>query len=194
MPDEMPPPREITDAAALRALAHPLRQRILRALAENGPATSTALGALLGENTGATSYHLRQLAEHGFIEEAPELAKGKERWWRSPPKDLRYRMHGDQSPELRQLLEGLFAQHLAEDIAMFQQFEAERAELGEWADIMPFSRGAVYATPAEIEEFFEDYLLLLKRFQATHQQNRPGARRVLTRFLAFPAPGATSAE
>ncbi|GGL22402.1 ArsR/SmtB family transcription factor [Nocardia jinanensis] len=193
MPEEIPP-REIADPAALRALAHPLRQRILRALAENGPATSTALGALLGENTGATSYHLRQLAEHGFIEEAPELAKGKERWWRSPAKDLRYRMDREQSPEVRELLEGLFAQHLAEDIEMFQRFEAERAGLGEWADIMPFSRGAIYATPAEIEEFFEDYLTLLKRFQATHQQDRPGTRRVLTRFLAFPAPGATSAE
>ncbi|MGW5386540.1 ArsR/SmtB family transcription factor [Nocardia sp. NPDC003963] len=193
MPDEVPP-REITDPAALRALAHPLRQRLLRALAENGPATSTALAALLGENTGATSYHLRQLAEHGFIEEAPELAKGKERWWRSLPKDLRYRMDREQSPEVTELLERLFAQHLAEDIEMFQRFEAERAGLGEWADIMPFSRGAVYATPAEIEEFFEDYLTLLERFQATHQQDRPGARRVLTRFLAFPAPGATSAE
>ncbi|WP_227998042.1 winged helix-turn-helix domain-containing protein [Nocardia australiensis] len=193
MPDEIPP-REITDPAALRALAHPLRQRILRALAENGPATSTALAAALGENTGATSYHLRQLAEHGFIEEAPELAKGKERWWRSPPKDLRYRMDREQSPELRELMEGLVAQHIAEDIEMFQRFEAQRAELGEWADIMPFSRGAIYATPAELEEFFEDYLTLLKSFQATHQQDRPGARRVLTRFLAFPAPGTTSAE
>lgn len=193
MPAEIPP-REITDPAALRALAHPLRQRILRALAENGPATSTTLGELLGENTGATSYHLRQLAEHGFIEEAPELAKGKERWWRSPPKDLRYRMDRERSPEVRELLEGLFAQHIAEDIEMFQQYEAQRTELGEWADILPFSRGAVYATPAEIEEFFEDYLTLLKRFQATHRQGRPGTRRVLTRFLAFPAPGSTSAE
>ncbi|MEV6280253.1 helix-turn-helix domain-containing protein [Nocardia sp. NPDC051832] len=193
MADEVVP-RQITDPAALRALAHPLRQRILRALSENGPATSTALGAVLGENTGATSYHLRQLAEHGFIEEAPELAKGKERWWRSPPKDLRFRMDQETSPELRELLEGLFAQHIAEDVEMFQRFQAERAELGEWADVMPFSRGAVYATPAELEEFFEDYLRLLKDFQATHSRDRPGARRVLTRFLAFPAPGATSAE
>ncbi|MEU8898667.1 helix-turn-helix domain-containing protein [Nocardia sp. NPDC048505] len=187
MTDEVPP-REITDSAALRALAHPLRQRILRALAENGPSTSTALGARLGENTGATSYHLRRLAEHGFIEEAPELAKGKERWWRSPPKDLRYTVTQETSPELRELLEGLFAQHIAEDVEMFQRFQAERADLGDWADVMPFSRGAVYATPAELSEFFEDYLRLLKNFQATHDRDRPGTRRVLTRFLAFPAP------
>ncbi|MFF2086690.1 ArsR/SmtB family transcription factor [Nocardia sp. NPDC058176] len=194
MADEIPAPREISDPAALRALAHPLRQRILRALAENGPSTATALGALLGENTGATSYHLRQLAEHGFIEEAPELAKGKERWWRSPPKDLRYRMDRAQSPELRGLLEGLFEQHIADDVAAFQQYQAERDELGEWADMMPFSRGAIYATPAELEAFFEDYLTLLKRFQATHDRDRPGTRRVLTRFLAFPAPRTTPAE
>ncbi|MFD4357434.1 ArsR/SmtB family transcription factor [Nocardia sp. NPDC058518] len=193
MADEVPP-REITDPAALRALAHPLRQRILRALAENGPATATALGARLGENTGATSYHLRQLAEHGFIEEAPELAKGKERWWRSPPRDLRYRMDKDQSPEMRELLEGLVAQHITDDIEMFQRFQAERAELGEWADMMPFSRGAIYATPAELEEFFEDYMALLKRFQQSHPQDRPGTRRVLTRFLAFPAPRTNTAD
>ncbi|MFD3706702.1 ArsR/SmtB family transcription factor [Nocardia sp. NPDC058658] len=183
------PPREITDPAALRALAHPLRQRILRALAEHGPATATALAARLEENTGATSYHLRQLAEHGFIEEAPELAKGKERWWRSPPKDLRYRLDKDQSPEMRELLEGLVAQHITEDIESFQRFRAERDHLGDWADAMPFSRGAIYATREELDAFCEDYLALLKRFQSTHAEGRPGTRRVLTRFIAFPAPG-----
>lgn len=193
MVDEIPP-REITDPAALRALAHPLRQRILRALAEKGPATATALGAQLGQNTGATSYHLRQLAEHGFIEEAPELAKGKERWWRSPPKDLRYRLDKDQSPELRELLEGLVTQHIADDVELFQRFRAERAELGEWADTMPFSRGAIYATREELDDFCEEYLALLKRFQATHAEGRPGARRVLTRFIAFPAPGMNDSQ
>ncbi|MFC4373009.1 helix-turn-helix domain-containing protein [Nocardia halotolerans] len=193
MADEVPP-REITDPAALRALAHPLRQRILRALAESGPATATALGAQLGHNTGATSYHLRRLAEHSFIEEAPELAKGKERWWRSPRKDLRYRMDREQSPEMRELMEGLVAQHITEDVELFQRFRAERAELGEWADMMPFSRGDIYATPTELEEFFEEYMTLLKRFQQSHQQDRPGARRVLTRFLAFPAPGPSAGE
>ncbi|MBC7300133.1 MAG: helix-turn-helix domain-containing protein [Nocardia sp.] len=193
MADEVPP-REITDPAALRALAHPLRQRILRVLAENGPATATALADRLDENTGATSYHLRQLAEHGFIEEAPELAKGKERWWRSPPKDLRYRLDKGQSPEMRELLEGLVAQHITDDIEMFQRFRDEREQLGDWGDVMPFSRGAIYATREELEAFCEDYLVLLKRFQSTHAADRPGARRVLTRFIAFPAPGMNDSE
>ncbi|MFD3507132.1 ArsR/SmtB family transcription factor [Nocardia sp. NPDC058666] len=188
------PPREITDPAALRALAHPLRQRILRALAEKGPATATALAAQLAENTGATSYHLRQLAAHGFIEEAPELASGKERWWRSPPKDLRYRMDKEQSPEMRELLERLVAQHITDDVETFQRFRAERAELGDWADAMPFSRGSICVTREELEEFCEDYLALLKRFQATHAEGRPGTRRVLTRFIAFPAPGMSTSE
>lgn len=193
MDDEVPP-REITDPAAFRALAHPLRQRILRELAEKGPATSTGLGAVLGENTGATSYHLRQLAEHGFIEEAPELAKGKERWWRSRRQDLRYRVDRDSSPELRELMEGLFAAQFAEDVESFRRFQAEQDELGEWADALPFSRGAIYATRVELKGFFEDYLALLKRFQADHAEGRPGARRVLTRFVAFPAPGMTYSE
>src|SRR5690349_5294051 len=55
--------RELSDPAALKALGHPLRQQILRHLHRDGPATATTLAAALGENTGATSYHLRQLAE-----------------------------------------------------------------------------------------------------------------------------------
>ena len=46
----------------------------------------------------------------------------------------------------------------------------------------------------ELDAFCEEYLALLKRFQATHAAGRPGARRVLTRFIAFPAPGMTDSE
>jgi DNA-binding transcriptional ArsR family regulator len=76
-------PRELTDPAALKALAHPLRQRILRQLDREGPATSTTLAKALGENTGATSYHLRQLAEHGFVDEVPDRGRSRERWWQA---------------------------------------------------------------------------------------------------------------
>ncbi|MGW5125598.1 ArsR/SmtB family transcription factor [Streptomyces sp. NPDC004069] len=71
------------DARSLRGLAHPLRMRLLTALRHGGPATASQLAAKLGESSGATSYHLRQLAAHGFVEDAPEHGKGRERWWRA---------------------------------------------------------------------------------------------------------------
>ena len=71
------------DSMALRALAHPQRMRMLGLLRIEGPATATGLAARLGLNSGATSYHLRQLARHGFIEEDAARGNGRDRWWRA---------------------------------------------------------------------------------------------------------------
>ncbi|MFF9122959.1 ArsR/SmtB family transcription factor [Streptomyces sp. NPDC014889] len=82
--DELPDHQVRTlDARSLRGLAHPLRMRLLNTLRHGGPATASQLAAKLGESSGATSYHLRQLAAHGFVEDAPEHGKGRERWWRA---------------------------------------------------------------------------------------------------------------
>ena len=69
------------DARTLRAIAHPLRMRMLGILRTEGPATATSLAARLGESSGTTSWHLRQLAEHGFIEEDSERGNRRDRWW-----------------------------------------------------------------------------------------------------------------
>lgn len=71
------------DPRSLRGLAHPLRMRILRSLRMDGPATASQLAQRMGESSGATSYHLRQLGEYGFVEDDPERGKGRERWWRA---------------------------------------------------------------------------------------------------------------
>ena len=75
-------PRRRLDARSLIALAHPLRIRIRDRLRREGPATATQLARQFGESSGATSYHLRMLARHGFVEPDPEHGKGRERWWR----------------------------------------------------------------------------------------------------------------
>ena len=75
------PTRRELSLEQLRAVAHPLRFRILELLRE-GPANSTLLAERLGDSTGATSYHLRQLARYDLIEEDPERSYGRERWWR----------------------------------------------------------------------------------------------------------------
>jgi len=67
----------------LKALAHPLRMAMYDYLAEHGSATASQLGRHLGESSGQTSYHLRQLEKHGFVEDDPAHARGRERWWRA---------------------------------------------------------------------------------------------------------------
>lgn len=71
------------DPTSLRGVAHPLRVRILGLLRQDGPATSTTLAERLGLSTGATSYHLRQLAAYGFVVEETGRGVGRERWWRA---------------------------------------------------------------------------------------------------------------
>jgi DNA-binding transcriptional ArsR family regulator len=76
--------RSITEPQDLRALAHPLRLRLLGALRLDGPATASDLARRLGVSSGLTSYHLRALAERGFVEDDPEQGGGgRERWWRA---------------------------------------------------------------------------------------------------------------
>ncbi|GCD21511.1 hypothetical protein CTKZ_30730 [Cellulomonas algicola] len=67
---------------ALKALAHPLRIAMYNLLGEIGPSTASRLGRLLGESSGQTSYHLRQLERFGFVEDDPAHTGGRERWWK----------------------------------------------------------------------------------------------------------------
>jgi DNA-binding transcriptional ArsR family regulator len=79
-----PPPREmrkVTDARTLRALAHPVRIALLEALSLGGAMTATELGEQIGESATTCSFHLRQLARYGFVEEAGG-GKGRARPWR----------------------------------------------------------------------------------------------------------------
>jgi DNA-binding transcriptional ArsR family regulator len=62
---------------------HPIRVRLLTLLQEDGPATASQLGRRVGHSSGVTSYHLRILAENGFVEEDTERGNGRDRYWRS---------------------------------------------------------------------------------------------------------------
>ena len=79
----MPPTVKSLDGPALKALAHPLRMRIVAELRRRGPATATTLAARLGESSGATSYHLRSLARAGFVTELADRGTARERWWQA---------------------------------------------------------------------------------------------------------------
>jgi DNA-binding transcriptional ArsR family regulator len=71
----------VVGTVALKGLAHPLRLRLLAELNARGWATASQLAAALGESSGSTSYHLRQLDRHGFVEEDPDRGTARERVW-----------------------------------------------------------------------------------------------------------------
>ncbi|MEU7866877.1 helix-turn-helix domain-containing protein [Dactylosporangium sp. NPDC049140] len=179
---------ELATLATAKALANPVRQRILRELEILGEATSTLLAPRLGVTTGGASYNLRVLAEHGFVEEIPERARGKERWWRLTRKHVHFPRQSEQSPQLQAAIEELNQLWLAEDLATFARFQGKRPQMGPWSDALPYSRGSIRVSLAELSSFFEEYLELLKRYQRPADDTPAGARTVLTRFVAFPDP------
>lgn len=182
---EQPAARELTDPDALRLFAHPMRHRIVRLL-RKGPATSTTLAKALGENTGATSYHLRLMAEHGFIEEVPELAKGRERWWRSVPQDFRFPPPSRQTPEQRAVLEEVVRLDLDADQRDFRRAVLAIDDLGEWADALLFSTSTLTVTRDRLKAFFEDYIALLYKYRPEPGTEPEEARVIRARLLLFP--------
>jgi hypothetical protein len=176
------------DLDAVRALAHPRRLRIHQFLQTNGPATSAMLARELELNTGATSYHLRELADQGLVEEVPEQAHGRQRWWRAVKTDLRFAPLSQQSAEMSAAFQEMNRLTLAADLELFARFQLARDDLGQWADTLRFSRGSIKVTMADFDAFFEDYIALLGRYVRPATTSGPEAHTVLVRLLTFPAP------
>ena len=137
-------PMRRIDARSLRGLAHPLRMQILELLQLDGPATSTGLSARLGESTGTISWHLRLLADHGYIEEEVDRGTKRERWWRVPkgqtvlnPADFR------DDPETSGALKVYLQQLVQQYFDRVQRYVAEdwpgewqhAAALSDWRDL-----------------------------------------------------------
>jgi hypothetical protein len=74
-------PRELTDPKTLRALTHPVRLALQEVLTLEGPLTATEAGELIGESSTTCSFHFRQLAKYGFVEEAGH-GPGRQRPWK----------------------------------------------------------------------------------------------------------------
>jgi predicted ArsR family transcriptional regulator len=183
---------DLSDLDTIRVLAHPRRQRVLQHLGLHGPMTSAGLAEALGLNTGATSYHLRELAKIDFVEEVPELAHGRERWWRAPRRDLRLPPRSAQDPAMRAVLDEATRSELADDIDEFLGHQ-EREDDPEWADALLTSRGTIRLTPDALREFFDAYVALLNRYKQL-ASDTPGARTVLTRLLVVPMPDSDQTE
>lgn len=121
-----PPEISTPGPEGLRALSHPVRLRLLGLLRTSGPNTATGLAQHLGVNSGATSYHLRQLAQHGFIEEDKGRGSSRERWWRAVHRSTRTSSKG-LTPQERETF-GAYQQAVAVVYSQQLQQVVEQAE------------------------------------------------------------------
>ncbi|MFB4275130.1 MULTISPECIES: ArsR/SmtB family transcription factor [unclassified Nonomuraea] len=154
------------DANALKSFAHPLRLRIYELLDERGPATATGLAGLLGQNTGATSYHLRELAKHGMIEVAAGMGRGKEKFWRITPGGFSYGeppADPEAASAMEYLLDDLVRRRGAE-LARWREEMTGAPE--EWVEAAAFGRRSLRLTPEETAAMRDQVFEVLERYRA----------------------------
>jgi DNA-binding transcriptional ArsR family regulator len=150
--------RYVTDPAALKAFAHPLRMRLYHVLSADGPATVSLLSKRLGQPVGLLSYHLTQLARYEFIVEAPELAKdGRERWWSATGSVSWRRSDFADDPEGLAALEAASQVFVGNLVERMQAFHEERDSWPEeWGNAALASNNWFRLTPAELRELTAD--------------------------------------
>ena len=178
----------------LRALTHPVRLRILGILRTEGASTATALAARLGLNTGATSYHLRQLAEHGFIVEDASLGNGRERWWRAAHASTSTAWElPDPDPADAEALDAYLQSVVVVYTQMLQQMVEERATLSpEWRNASTISDWRCRLNPEQARRLIETVVNVIEEFKAAEErpESDPEAVPYSVMFHGFPRPGA----
>lgn len=178
----------LRDPRALRALAHPIRISLVGLLRVQGPLTATRAAELLGESSASMSFHLRQLAKYGLVEEAGG-GKGRERPWRATAMFTNLPDVAD-DPELAvaaDLLSSVIAERYFEDVMRW--LETRQAEPEEWQRGAQFGDTYLYVTPEELAALGEQSQQMVDRYidrQAHPELRPPGARLVAYLHLAFP--------
>ncbi|WP_176761623.1 winged helix-turn-helix domain-containing protein [Tessaracoccus oleiagri] len=183
-------------AAALKAFAHPLRMAMYEYLGDHGPATSATLARVTGESTGQTSYHLRQLAKHGFISEVPGRGTARERFWKSEGFSFDLDVF-DEAPgaETRTAVDIVQRQLVEQRVhRLLEWIDRQAGEEREWIEASISSDVTVRMTAPELQELqlalaevTHDHV---KRARARRDEvaDEPGVRVVKLYTLGFPLP------
>ena len=181
----------VSDPSALRALAHPLRLKIVGALRAEGPQSVGALSDRLDAAPGSISYHLGTLEKHGLVEQAPELARdARERWWRASAETTTFdpaELLGDPAQRVagRAMRQAIVQGYLADQLAYL---EAEETLEPEWVAASTMGDDLAWLTPAELRELSDELEAVASKWHERGSRDRPDAGAVRIIYTAFHRP------
>ncbi|NUT35667.1 MAG: helix-turn-helix domain-containing protein [Hamadaea sp.] len=182
------PIRKHTDPQALKALAHPLRLKILEELALRGPMTATAVAERIGDSAANCSWHLRQLAKYGYVDDA-EGGTGRQRPWKYVPVGNRWGSPDD-SPELAAAGDAVAEIMLDREVAQLRAWNGgQRHKDPTWTEAAFILQSVAWLTPEELTEAAEAVRAVVLRHMdrfADPSLRPEGARPV--RMLAWGIP------
>jgi len=183
----MEPRIELTDPRTLRGLAHPTRLALVGLLRQHGTLTATQAARLLGLNSGSCSFHLRQLARYGLVEEVP--GRGREKPWRATAETTAWPAVIT-DPELAaasQLLGVVIVERYGE--LMMNWLARRTDEPVEWQEAAWFGDLLLHLTADELAALGKQIEELTARYRRRvfHPDERPaGSRPVTALHVAVP--------
>jgi len=183
---------EISDPKAIRALAHPLRLDLLQLLGAGGSATAAQCGRVLGASQASCSFHLRQLAKYGFVEDAGPGRDRRERLWRVALEHPRLSVRISTGSDLavRQEIEALVVQREMQAILDYSR-RPDGAD-PEWQHKAGIVSAMAVLSPDDAAAIKEKWIALLMPYitgaPAEGPQLQPGQRHVRYFMAATPLP------
>jgi DNA-binding transcriptional ArsR family regulator len=178
----------LSDPRAMRALAHPTRLRLLGELRARGPQNVGMLSDLLQELPGSVSYHLRTLAKHGFVTEAPEQSSsGRETWWRAAHARTTWDPAAlENHPELRvagEALERVIRARWYEKQLSYLEHEASLDPA--WVQAAAGSDAILHLTVEQLAELRDELRALAARWKTKSNRNGDATAEVTLIYHAF---------
>jgi predicted ArsR family transcriptional regulator len=173
-PGDKPELREVSDARTMRALAHPVRLALIETLNLAGPLTATQAGERIGESPTTCSFHLRQLAKYGFVEEAGG-GSGRSRPWQLSARGMRFSTEHE-DPETNLAASTLAGMLRDRQLDRYRRWVESRGSFPQaWRDVAEQSDFVIWMTADELKQLNAELVeMLVPRFR--DRQTDPAAR------------------
>jgi DNA-binding transcriptional ArsR family regulator len=182
--------RRVSDIATMRALSHPVRVALVEELWRGGAMTATELGERIGETATTCSFHLRQLAKYGWVEEAGG-GKGRARPWRMTSTGFETpSTYADTAAAVANTaLVSLFRERQIDRYRTWVQTRSDAPR--EWREASTDSQFGYYMTVEELDRFGKELNSLLRKWFIEERitdpaQRPPGSAPIELLAVAYP--------